>query len=163
MGPAGVLFTTFAVLMLFGSLAIMALGMAAIAALYTMDQNLVTLVRIAFTSTNSFPTMALPAFILVEALMGCAGILWWLVAITENIVGPIPGRLAVSTTLTCMSSGAISDSGPAMTTTVGIFMTPATIRRGFSKGYTAAAVATAGDVSIIIPPSIPMAVYAMSG
>ena len=90
MSPAGVLFATFAVLMLLGSPITVALGVAAMAALYTVDQNLVTLVQIAFTSVNSFPIMALPAFMLVGALMECAGISRRLVAIAENIVGPIP-------------------------------------------------------------------------
>ena len=143
MSPAGVLFATFAVLMLLGSPITVALGVAAMAALYTVDQNLVTLVQIAFTSVNSFPIMALPAFMLVGALMECAGISRRLVAIAENIVGPIPG--------------------PATTAAVGMLMIPAMIRRGFSKGYAAAAAATAGGVGIIIPPSIPMVVYAVSG
>ena len=136
MSPAGVLFATFAVLMLLGSPITVALGVAAMAALYTVDQNLVTLVQIAFTSVNSFPIMALPAFMLVGALMECAGISRRLVAIAENIVGPIPGGLAVSTELACGFFGAISGSGPAT---------------------------TAGGVGIIIPPSIPMVVYAVSG
>ncbi len=90
MSPAGVLFATFAVLMLLGSPITVALGVADMAALYTVDQNLVTLVQIAFTSVNSFPIMALPAFMLVGALMECAGISRRLVAIAENIVGPSP-------------------------------------------------------------------------
>ena len=163
MSPAGVLFATFAVLMLLGSPITVALGVAAMAALYTVDQNLVTLVQIAFTSVNSFPIMALPAFMLVGALMECAGISRRLVAIAENIVGPIPGGLAVSTALACVFFGAISGSGPATTAAVGMLMIPAMIRRGFSKGYAAAAAATAGGVGIIIPPSIPMVVYAVSG
>lgn len=149
--------------MLLGSPITVALGVAAMAALYTVDQNLVTLVQIAFTSVNSFPIMALPAFMLVGALMECAGISRRLVAIAENIVGPIPGGLAVSTALACVFFGAISGSGPATTAAVGMLMIPAMIRRGFSKGYAAAAAATAGGVGIIIPPSIPMVVYAVSG
>ena len=43
MSPAGVLFATFAVLMLLGSPITVALGVAPMAALYTLDQNLVTL------------------------------------------------------------------------------------------------------------------------
>ena len=163
MSPAGALFATFAVLMLLGSPITVALGVAAMTALYTVDQNLVTLVQIAFTSVNSFPIMALPAFMLVGALMECAGISRRLVAIAENIVGPIPGGLAVSTALACVFFGAISGSGPATTAAVGMLMIPAMIRRGFSKGYAAAAAATAGGVGIIIPPSIPMVVYAVSG
>ena len=92
MSPAGVLFATFAVLMLLGSPITVALGVAAMAALYTVDQNLVTLVQIAFTSVNSFPIMALPAFMLVRALMECAGISRRLVAIAEKHRRPHPRR-----------------------------------------------------------------------
>lgn len=133
MSPAGVLFATFAVLMLLGSPITVALGVAAMAALYTVDQNLVTLVQIAFTSVNSFPIMALPAFMLVGALMECAGISRRLVAIAENIVGPIPGGLAVSTALACVFFGAISGSGPATTAAVGMLMIPAMIRRDSAR------------------------------
>ena len=70
--------------------------------------------------------------------MECAGISRRLVAIAENIVGPIPGGLAVSTALACVWFGAISGSGPATTAAVGMLMIPAMIRRGFSKGYAAA-------------------------
>ena len=90
MSPAGALFATFAVLMLLGSPITVALGVAAMTALYTVDQNLVTLVQIAFTSVNSFPIMALPAFMLVGALMECAGISRRLVAIAENIPAASP-------------------------------------------------------------------------
>lgn len=163
MSPAGVLFATFGALLLLGAPITVALGAAAMAALYAVDQNLVTMVQIAFTSVNSFPIMALPAFVLTGALMEHAGISRRLVAIAERIVGPIPGGLAVSTALACVFFGAISGSGPATTAAVGMLMIPAMIRRGFTPGYAAAAAATAGGVGIIIPPSIPMVVYGVSG
>lgn len=163
MSAAGVLFATFVVLMLIGAPITVALGAAAMAALYAVDQNLVTLVQIAFTSVNSYPLMALPAFVLAGALMEHAGLSRRLIAITEAVVGPIPGGLAVSTALACVFFGAISGSGPATTAAVGMLMIPAMVRRGFSRGYAAAAAATAGGVGIIIPPSIPMVVYGVSG
>lgn len=163
MSAAGVLFATFVALMLIGAPITVALGAAAMAALYAVDQNLVTLVQIAFTSVNSYPLMALPAFVLAGALMEHAGLSRRLIAITEAVVGPIPGGLAVSTALACVFFGAISGSGPATTAAVGMLMIPAMVRRGFSRGYAAAAAATAGGVGIIIPPSIPMVVYGVSG
>lgn len=163
MSPAGVLFATFAVLMLLGSLIIVALGVAAMVALHTVDQNLATLVQIAFTSINSFPIMVLPAFILVEALMECAGISRRLVAIAGNIVGPIPSGLATSTALAYVFFGAISGSGPTTTAAMRMLMIPAMIRRGLGKGYAAAAAMTAGGMGITTPPSISMAVYAVLG
>ena len=102
MSPAGVLFVTFGALLLLGAPITVALGAAAMATLYAVDQNLVTMVQIAFTSVNSFPIMALPAFVLTGALMEHAGISRRLVAIAEQVVGPIPGGLAVSTALACV-------------------------------------------------------------
>ena len=134
MSPAGVLFVTFGALLLLGAPITVALGAAAMATLYAVDQNLVTMVQIAFTSVNSFPIMALPAFVLTGALMEHAGISRRLVAIAERIVGPIPGGLAVSTALACVFFGAISGSGPATTAAVGMLMIPAMIRRGFTPG-----------------------------
>lgn len=163
MSAAGVLFASFAVLMLMGAPITVALGAAAMAALYSLDQNLVTLVQIAFTSVNSYPLMALPVFVLAGALMEHAGLSRRLIAITESVVGPIPGGLAVSTALACVFFGAISGSGPATTAAVGMLMIPAMVRRGFSRGYAAAAAATAGGVGIVIPPSVPLVVYGVAG
>ena len=162
MSPAGVLFVTFGALLLLGAPITVALGAAAMATLYAVDQNLVTMVQIAFTSVNSFPIMALPAFVLTGALMEHAGISRRLVAIAEQVVGPIPGGLAVSTALACVFFGAISGSGPATTAAVGMLMIPAMTRRGYNEDYAAAAVATAGGIGIIIPPSIPMVIYGVT-
>ena len=113
MSAAGILFASFGVLMLMGAPITVALGAAAMAALYSLDQNLVTLVQIAFTSVNSYQLMALPVFVLAGALMEHAGLSRRLIALTESVVGPIPGGLAVSTALACVFFGAISGSGPA--------------------------------------------------
>lgn len=163
MSAAGILFASFGVLMLMGAPITVALGAAAMAALYSLDQNLVTLVQIAFTSVNSYQLMALPVFVLAGALMEHAGLSRRLIALTESVVGPIPGGLAVSTALACVFFGAISGSGPATTAAVGMLMIPAMVRRGFSRGYAAAAAATAGGVGIVIPPSVPLVVYGVAG
>ena len=83
--------------------------------------------------------------------------------IAENIVGPIPGGLAISTVLSCVFFGAISGSGPATTAAVGMLMIPAMTKRGYDTAYAAAATSTAGGIGIIIPPSIPMVIYGVTG
>ncbi|MEG1610884.1 MAG: TRAP transporter large permease subunit, partial [Bilophila sp.] len=163
LGVAQILFCTFGGLMLLGAPIVVALGAASATALYAVDQNLVTLVQIAFTSVNSFPLMALPTFMLAGALMECSGVSSRLVDIAEALVGSVPGGLAVSTALSCVLFGAISGSGPATTAAVGLLMIPAMIDRGYSRGYAAAAAATAGGVGIVIPPSIPMVIYGVAG
>ncbi|MFV0423208.1 TRAP transporter large permease [Oleidesulfovibrio sp.] len=160
---AEVLFAVFAVLLLLGAPIMVALGIAAMAVFILQGTDLGVLIQMASSSLSSFPLMALPCFILAGALMECAGISKRLVKIAENIVGPTPGGLAVSTALACVFFGAISGSGPATTAAVGMLMIPAMTRKGYSPGYAAAATATAGGVGIIIPPSIPMVIYGVAG
>jgi len=162
MGVAEVLFLTFLVLMLLGAPITVALGVSAMFSFMVVGQDLSTLIQIAFTSVNSFPIMALPAFVLAGALMECAGVSKRLVLIAENLVGPVRGGLAISTALACVFFGAISGSGPATTAAVGMLMIPAMIKRDYEPGYAAAATATAGGVGIIIPPSIPMVIYGVA-
>ena len=160
---AEILFISFSVLLIIGTPIMVALGVAAMISFIAVGTDLNNMIQMAFSSLTSFPLMALPCFVLAGALMECAGVSRRLVHIAENIVGPIPGGLAVSTALSCVFFGAISGSGPATTAAVGMLMIPAMMKRGYSPGYAAAATATAGGVGIVIPPSIPMVIYGVSG
>lgn len=162
MDAATVLFASFGVLLLIGAPITVALGTAAMGAFLVVGQDLSTLVQVAFNAVNSFPIMALPAFVLSGALMECAGISRRLVQVAEAMVGPMNGGLAISTTLACIFFGAISGSGPATTAAVGMLMIPAMIKRGYDPGYASAATASAGGIGIIIPPSIPMVIYGVT-
>jgi C4-dicarboxylate transporter DctM subunit len=160
---AMVLFGVFFVILLLGSPIMVALGIAAMASFAMVGTDLGAMIEMAASSLTSFPLMALPCFVLAGALMEAAGVSRRLVHIAENIVGPIPGGLAVSTALACVFFGAISGSGPATTAAVGMLMIPAMAKRGYDKAYAAATAATAGGIGIIIPPSIPMVIYGVAG
>lgn len=162
MSAATVLFGCFAALLLLGSPIAVALGVSAMLAFLYVGTDLSSIVQIAFNSVNSFPIMALPAFVLAGALMDCAGISKRLVYVAETMVGKVNGGLAITTTLACVFFGAISGSGPATTAAVGMLMIPAMIKKGYPKGYAGAATATAGGIGIIIPPSIPMVIYGVT-
>lgn len=162
MSEATILFLSFAVLLLLGGPIAVALGAAAMITFWFDGQDLSSLVQIAFSSVNSFPIMALPAFVLAGALMECAGISKRLVRIAEAMIGRITGGLAITTTLACVFFGAISGSGPATTAAVGMLMIPAMINKGYDRGYAAAATSTSGGLGIIIPPSIPMVIYGVT-
>ncbi len=160
---AQILFVSFSILLLIGTPIMVALGISAMLSFVVAGTDLSNMIQMAFSSMTSFPLMALPCFVLAGALMESAGMSRRLVHIAENIVGPIPGGLAVSTALSCVFFGAISGSGPATTAAVGMLMIPAMTKRGYDAGYAAAATATAGGVGIVIPPSIPMVIYGVSG
>jgi C4-dicarboxylate transporter DctM subunit len=128
-----------------------------------LGNDLVYLVQVAYSSVDSFPIMALPAFVLAGALMEFSGISKRLVRVAEALAGPMTGGLASATVLACLFFGAISGSGPATTAAVGMLMIPAMITRGYDKGYSSAITASSGGLGVVVPPSIPMVIYGVSG
>ncbi|WP_017727107.1 TRAP transporter large permease [Halalkalibacterium ligniniphilum] len=115
------------------------------------------------TSVDSFPLMAVPFFILAGEIMGKGGISDRLFRVANSIVGNKTGGFAIATILTCMFFAAISGSGPATVAAIGGIMIPAMVRQGYDKKFATALVAAAGSLGVIIPPSIPMVIYGVSG
>ena len=158
-----VLFGSFIILLLLGAPISISLGVSAVAAFLAVGDNPIKLVQIAFTSVGSFPLMALPAFILAGSLMDAAGVSKRLVALAESFAGPMTGGISCATVIACMFFGAISGSGPATTAAVGMLMIPAMVNRGYDKGYASAITASSGGLGVVIPPSIPMVIFGISG
>lgn len=158
-----ILFGSFLVLLLIGAPITVSLGVSALISFLYLGENPIKFVQIAFTSVGSFPLMALPAFILAGALMEAAGISKRLVAIAEAFAGPITGGIGAATVFACVFFGAISGSGPATTAAVGMLMIPAMMKRGYDKGYASAVTASSGGLGVVIPPSIPMVIFGISG
>jgi len=158
-----ILFGSFFFLLLLGAPIAISLGVAALATYLSLGENPLAFVQMAFTSVGAFPLMALPAFILAGALMEVAGISKRLVDIAEAFAGPISGGLGAATVFACMFFGAISGSGPATTAAVGMLMIPAMANRGYDRGYASAITASSGGLGVVIPPSIPMVIFGISG
>ncbi|MDO5666672.1 MAG: TRAP transporter large permease [Alcaligenaceae bacterium] len=114
------------------------------------------------TSIDSFPLMAVPFFILAGDLMGQGGLSRRLLNVASIFFGRYTGGLAIIAIVTCMFFAAISGSGPATVAAIGGLMLPAMAKAGYDKGYSIGLIASAGSIGIIIPPSIPMIIYAVS-
>ncbi|ADC52297.1 C4-dicarboxylate transport system (permease large protein) (plasmid) [Alkalihalophilus pseudofirmus OF4] len=160
-------------LVLFGSLALfllmsvpigIAIGLATLfTILYSGIIPLDFLVQGLVTSVDSFPLMAVPFFILAGEIMGKGGISDRLFRVANSIVGNVTGGFAIATIITCMFFAAISGSGPATVAAVGGIMIPAMVRQGYDIKFSTAVVASAGSIGVIIPPSIPMVIYGVTG
>jgi C4-dicarboxylate transporter DctM subunit len=107
--------------------------------------------------------MAVPFFILAGEIMGKGGISERLFKLANVFVGNFTGGFAMAAVLTCMFFAAISGSGPATVAAVGGIMIPAMVGYGYDKKFATAVVVSAGALGIIIPPSIPMVIYGVSG
>ncbi|MEZ8080775.1 TRAP transporter large permease [Enterovibrio norvegicus] len=162
MAASVVLFSSFFGLLLIGAPIVIALGGSAMLVYLLSGEDYVSLVQTAWNAVDSFPIMALPAFILSGALMQASGISRRLVHIAELLAGPMAGGLGFSAILASMFFGAISGSGPATTAAVGMLMIPALADKGYNKGYAAALTASSGGLGVVIPPSIPMVIYGVT-
>jgi len=111
------------------------------------------------TTSDSFPLLAMPFFILSGTLMARGGIAKKLTDLAEIISGKMSGGLAIAAVLACLFFGAMSGSGPATAAAIGSIMIPAMIAKGYDSGFAGGLVGTAGGLGVIIPPSIPMIIY----
>src|SRR5699024_9946497 len=78
-------------------------------------------------------------------------------------VGRFTGGFAMAAVITCMFFAAISGSGPATVAAIGGIMIPAMVDYGYDKKFATAVIVTSGSLGIIIPPSIPLILYGVSG
>lgn len=140
-----------------------ALGLASsVALLYSGIVNSTFIAQGLVTSIDSFPLMAVPFFILAGDLMGQGGLSRRLLNVGSVFFGRYTGGLAIVGVVTCMFFAAISGSGPATVAAIGGILLPAMDKAGYHKGWSTGLIASAGGIGIIIPPSIPMIIFAVS-
>jgi tripartite ATP-independent transporter DctM subunit len=113
------------------------------------------------TGIASFPLLAIPFFVLSGLLMGEGGMARRLVDFAAAVVGRLPGGLAYVNTLTCMLFGAVSGSAAAAVSSIGGFMIPQMIDKGYRREFSVALTATSATTGLLIPPSNIMIVYAV--
>jgi C4-dicarboxylate transporter, DctM subunit len=131
-----------------------------VALVFFMSVPLAALHQNLFGSINAFALLAVPFFIYAGELMGRGSVAQRLVDFVRAGVSPVPGNLGVTTVGTAAIFGAISGVSAATVATVGKVMYPAMIRAKYPETFAAGLVTAVGAIDIIIPPSIPMIVYA---
>ena len=143
-----------------------ALGIAAIVAMVA-SQGLDTLPNlpiVLYNGATNFPLIAIPLFILAGAIMNTSGISRRLLAFASALFGFVRGGLAMVNVGASMFFAEISGSAVADVAALGSILIPAMKKRGYPAPFAAAVTSSAASLAIIIPPSIPMILYAvMSG
>ena len=139
------------------------LGVVAMGALwYTYGfDNLVMSAVVLFEGATSFPLLAIPLFVLAGAIMNTSGISRRLIAFAAALVGFLRGGLSMVNIGTSLFFAEISGSAVADVAALGSILIPAMKRLGYSKEYAAAITSSSASLAIIIPPSIPMILYAV--
>lgn len=138
---------------------LLAAGALGNAALSGLPQSALQLVSVVRESGTNFLLIALPMFVLMGQLTYHAGIASDLYDAVHKWFGRLPGGLAVSATVTSAAFGAVTGSSFATVHTVGTMVMPELRRYGYDMRLGTGAIASAGTLAILIPPSVIMVVY----
>lgn len=115
-----------------------------------------------YSQIGAFSLLALPLFVQAGTLMGTGGISERLLDFVNSFVGRTKGGLGAVTVLSCTLFGAISGSASAAIVAIGRIMVPRMIKEGYPEGHATAIVAVSSVLALMIPPSIPMIVFAIA-
>lgn len=128
--------------------------------LISADMSPVIVAQKLFDTMEHTTLLAIPFFILSSHFLTTGGVSERLIEFAKALVGWTRGGLAMAGVVSCMLFAAISGSSPATVVAIGSILIPGMIKAGYSKEFTVGVIATSGSLGILIPPSIPMIVYA---
>ncbi|MPM00471.1 C4-dicarboxylate TRAP transporter large permease protein DctM [bioreactor metagenome] len=159
---ASILLGTFILLVALGVPIAFCTGISALVSIVVAGTPLSAIAQRMFAAADSFTLLAIPFFMLAGKLMEYGGISKRIIRFVESLVGYVAGGMAVVSTLACMFFGAICGSSTGTVAAIGSIMLPSMEKNKYDKGFSGAVISTAGSLGILIPPSIPMIIYAVS-
>lgn len=115
-----------------------------------------------FRGVNSYPLLAIPLFILAGELMNESGITGRIIAFANVIVGRLRAGLALVNIWASVIFAGLSGSAVADTSALGRVFIPEMAKHGYSRSFAAALTASSSVIGPIIPPSIPVIIYALT-
>ena len=139
----------------------LSLGMAPLPVLLDRGVPLVAIPQTMFEAMDSFALMAVPFFVLAGRLMQTGGIARRLIDLGLALIGWVRGGLGGAAVLTTMFFSTLSGSSSATTAAIGTVMIPEMERKGYPRPFAASIIAASGELGVILPPSVPMIIYAM--
>jgi len=115
-----------------------------------------------FGGMKSYPLLAIPLFILAGELMNESGITRRIISFTSVFVGRCRAGLAMINIWASVIFAGLSGSAVADTSALGRVFIPEMESRGYPRDFAAAITAASSVIGPIIPPSIPVIIYALT-
>jgi len=139
------------------------LGIVAVIAMVASHgvETLPNVAVVTYNGATNFPLLAIPLFILAGAIMNASGISRRLIAFASSLFGWIRGGLAQVSIGASLFFAEISGSAVADVAALGSILIPGMMSKGYPRAYAAASMSSAATLAVIIPPSIPMILYAV--
>ncbi len=140
-----------------------ALGTVGMVAIWLMfgEHFLLNVALAMYEGATKFPLIAIPLFVLAGSIMNRTGISRRLIDFASALIGFVRGGLAMVNVGVSMFFAEISGSAVADVAATGSVLIPAMKRKGYPGRFAAALTSSSASLAIIIPPSIPMILYAV--
>jgi C4-dicarboxylate transporter, DctM subunit len=159
LGVAGLLALIFARVPI--AVALAATGLLGYAALDGWPKALKMFGTVPFTLASAYSLSVIPLFILMGAVAARANMAKELFEAANGLFAGVRGALANATIGSCALFGAICGSSIATAATFSKVAIPEMRRHGYDPAFAAGAVASAGTLDVLIPPSVLLAIYAI--
>ncbi|MEW6669585.1 MAG: TRAP transporter large permease [Thermodesulfobacteriota bacterium] len=129
--------------------------------LTNFDAGLGILRVVSYGTFADYNLSVVPLFILMGSLCFFAGITKDLYDTVHTWLGQMPGGLAIATVGACACFAALSGSSIATAATIGTMALPEMKRYQYDDRLATGSVAAGGTLGILIPPSVPLILYAI--
>jgi len=125
------------------------------------NNGLFMIVSQAYGGLDKFTLLAIPLFIFMAMVLERAGVAEDLYDLMHKWMGPLRGGLAIGTVLICTVFAAMAGISGAAMVSMAIIALPSMLNRGYDLKLSAGAISAGGALGILIPPSVPMLLYAI--
>jgi C4-dicarboxylate transporter DctM subunit len=162
-GKVGIVFALLILLMLTGIPVSIALGLTVLMFMYLLTNVPIEAVALKlFSGIEKFEIMAIPLFILAGNFLTHGGVAKRMIAFATSLIGHWHGGLALAGIIACAMFALVCGSSVATVVAIGSIILPAMVKQGYPKAFGAGVIITAGSLGILMLPSIPKVIYAIS-
>jgi C4-dicarboxylate transporter, DctM subunit len=160
---AATIFALLIALMLTGIPVSIALGLTVLTFLFTLTEVPIEAVSMKlFTGIESFEIMAIPFFILAGNFLTHGGVARRMIDFATSIIGHWHGGLGLAGIVACSMFALVCGSSVATVAAIGAIVLPEMVRHGYPMRFGAGIITVAGSLGILMLPSIPKIIYAIS-
>src|SRR5271169_1864939 len=160
---SAIIFGLLIVLMMTGMPISIALGLTVLTFVFTMTQVPIESVALKlFTGIERFEIMAIPFFILAGTFLTHGGVARRMINFATSMVGHWHGGLALAGIVACAMFALVCGSSVATVVAIGSIVLPEMVRHGYPMRFGAGVITVAGSLGILMLPSIPKVIYAIS-
>lgn len=157
----GLLIPIILVLALFGMPLFAVILSLAIVGFYSSGIDLSVITIEIYRLTNTPLLLALPLFTLAGYLLSRGNTSHRLVNLSRAFLGWMPGELVIVSLFACALFTAFTGATGITIVALGALLYPALKENGYSKKFSLGLVTTSGSLGLLLPPSLPLIIYAV--